>query len=153
MPRAESDILRSFAWPTYLVAFLLVTTPAFDYLTNVFPLRVGDVHWRYGSVALLAGFLLTPLFGMMFAIGASVALRHRLVLRVLSWVSVIVGIFQLVLIVFFALDVLQYARDRTGRGNREVSNRCRASRGQVFHDGRCLGLARCSRDTDYSVGQ
>ena len=107
MSQTDSDVLKSLAWPTYFVAFLLVATPALDFLANVWPLRPGEVQWRYGSVALFTGFMLTPLFGVMFALGAATVLRHRLVLRVLSFVNVILAPLILVLIVLFALDVFQ----------------------------------------------
>ena len=107
MPKSTTDILKSFAWPTYFVAALLIATPAVDYLTNVWPVRVSDVGWRYGSVGLLAGFLLTPLFGVLFALGAAIVLEHRLVLRVFSILNVVIAVFLILLIVFFALDVVQ----------------------------------------------
>lgn len=107
MPKSDSEALRSLAWPTYFVAFLLVVTPALDFVTNVWPLRPGEVGWRYGAEGLLAGFLLTPLIGVMIAFGAAIALRHLLVMRILSFVNIAVAAFLLLLIALFALDVLQ----------------------------------------------
>jgi hypothetical protein len=107
MAKSQSDIFKALAWPTYFVAFLMVMTPALDYVTNVWPVRIGDVGWRYGSAGLLAGFMLTPLFGLLFALGASVVLGHRVVMRALSVVNVVLAIALLVAVVFFALDVLQ----------------------------------------------
>ncbi len=107
MPKSYSDPLRSLAWPTYLVALLLVATPALDFVSNVWPLRFGNAEWRYGSAGLLAGFLLTPLFGIMFALGAAVILRHRLVVKTLSIINIVSAVCLVILVVFFALDVLQ----------------------------------------------
>jgi len=107
MSKTSEDVFRSLAWPTYFLAFLMISTPAADYVTNVWPLRIGDVGWRYGSVGLFAGFLLTPLFGIMFAIGASVVLEHRVVLRTLSVLNIVFAAILIVLIVFFALDAVQ----------------------------------------------
>ena len=107
MPKPESDILRRLAWPTYFVAFLLIATPALDYLSNVWPLRLGDVQWRYGSVGLLAGFVLTPLLGMMLALAAAAVLEHRGVVRVLSIVNLVLVPLWVIATLGFALDVLQ----------------------------------------------
>jgi len=107
MPKHSQEIMRAFAWPTYFIAFLLVATPAADFVANVIPIRIGDVGWRYGSVGILAGFLLTPLFGILFALGSAVVLEHRLVLRSLSILNLVMAVLIAALIVLFALDVVQ----------------------------------------------
>ena len=40
----------------YLLAALLVVNGVADVLSTVWPLRIGDVVWRYGAAGLLAGF-------------------------------------------------------------------------------------------------
>lgn len=107
MNKSTLDLLKDFAWPTYFVGFLMFATPALDFLTNVWPFRVGDVQWRYGAAGIFAGFLLTPVFGILFALGAAVVLKHRMVIRVLSVLNLVAAVLLLVLIVFFALDVVQ----------------------------------------------
>jgi hypothetical protein len=107
MSHSGSDILKSLAWPTYFVAFLLVTIPLLDFFANVWPLRPGDVQWRYGSLALFTGFMLTPLFGVLFALGAAALREHFRVVRVLSFINVFIALLILILIVFFVLDVVQ----------------------------------------------
>jgi chromate transport protein ChrA len=89
------------------VALLLIAITKMDFLTNVWPLRFGDVQWRYGSVGLLAGFLLTPLLGIVFAMVAAAILEHRVVLRAISILDLATAVVLLLTIPVFALDVLQ----------------------------------------------
>ena len=101
------ETVRRLAWPTYFVAFLLVVISKMDYLSNVWPLRPADVQWRYGSVGLLAGFLLTPLLGFLMAMLAAAVLDHRIVLRVLSILGLVTGAVLLLAVPLFTLDALQ----------------------------------------------
>jgi hypothetical protein len=105
--KPDSSTLKSLAWPTYFVALLLIAIPAMDYVTNVWPLQIGEVRWRYGSVGMLAGFLLTPLMGVLFAFGAAAVLQHRVALRFLAVLNFCLAVLLLVLIGLFVLDVLQ----------------------------------------------
>ncbi len=107
MEKSISETLRGLAWPVYFVAFLLVAISKMDYLSNVWPLRLGDVQWRYGSIGLLAGFLLTPLLGFLMAMVAAAILDHRIVLRVISIVGLLTGAFLLLAVPLFSLDALQ----------------------------------------------
>lgn len=93
--------------PLYLVAFLLVATPAMDFATSIVPIRAGSMEWRFASVGLLSGFLLTPLLGMALAMGVAQFAGHPRVLRTLAILNLLVGITLLVVLVFFLLDVVQ----------------------------------------------
>ena len=64
MANVDTSELRRMAGPAYLVASMLVVIPAVDLLSNMVPLRVGDPAWRYGTLGLGSGFMLTPLLGM-----------------------------------------------------------------------------------------
>ena len=107
MAMSRHDNLKFLAWPTYFVALLLIATPALDYVTNVWPLRPGDPMWRYGSAGVLSGFLLTPLLGIVFALCAAAVLEQRRVLRVFSFLNVLLAPLLVVVTLLFALDVLQ----------------------------------------------
>ena len=107
MTKPFSDTLKAVAWPTYCVAFLLIAIPVLDYVTNVWPLQTGEVRWRYGSIGILAGFLLTPLMGVLFALVAGAVLNHRVLLRILAVVSMVVAGLLLACIGLFTLDALQ----------------------------------------------
>lgn len=107
MNRDQFDIMKWLAPPLYGVALLMLLTPVMDFVTNVWPLRLGDVQWRYGSVGLLAGFMLTPLFGILFILVSATALKHRTIVFLVSIFNVVAAALSVILIVFYALDVVQ----------------------------------------------
>ena len=91
----------------YFVAFLLVATPAFDWLTNITPLRPGSVDWRYGVTGLLSGFLLTPLLGMSLASLIAVAANARRPRLMTGFFNVVFGASLVLLLPLFTLDFFQ----------------------------------------------
>jgi hypothetical protein len=96
----------------YLFLFLLFLWPIIDLVSNALPLQPGNVQWRYGFMGLMASYLQTPILALALAMVLALVLRHGLVLRLLSVLS-FVGIPLLFLVmVIFALDVLQL-RDLT----------------------------------------
>lgn len=100
--------MRTLARPTYVIAGLLVVLPMLDLVVNVWPIRPGDVQWRYGTLGLLSGFLLTPLLGIVLAYAAAVVLEHRAVIRALAVLSLAVAVGLVVGALLFVLDALQF---------------------------------------------
>jgi len=99
--------MKRMATAGYSLAAMLWVIPTVDYLANVWPLRVGDAQWRYGSEGLLAGFLLTPLLGLALAAGIAAWRGHGRTLRILGWLSGLSVAALLVTWGDFALNVLQ----------------------------------------------
>jgi len=100
--------LRRLAAPLYAIALLMLILPATDFISNVWPLNPGDFRWRFGMVGLLAGFLLTPLLGILLATVVAALSEDTRMLRIVSSVA---GAGALVLVIFvglFVLDVLQF---------------------------------------------
>ena len=62
---------ESLVAPLYFIAALLIATPLMDFATSVVPLRPGSLEWRFASVGLLSGFLLTPLLGLVIALAVA----------------------------------------------------------------------------------
>ena len=95
------------AAPLYAGCALLVLLPAVDLLTNVWPIRPWEIGWRYGTVGLASGFLLTPLLGLMAAAVLARLLDQSAVLRALA---AVVGLTALALAGatgMFVLDALE----------------------------------------------
>jgi hypothetical protein len=106
MSSEDRGLLR-IAPAGYFVSFLLVVTPVFDWVTNITPIRPASVDWRYGVTGLLSGFLLTPLLGMALASLIAVAGNERRQRLTVSAMSLMGGLFLLLLIPLFLLDFFQ----------------------------------------------
>lgn len=93
--------------PLYFLAFLLAATPVLDFLTSILPFRTGDLQWRFASVGLLSGFLLTPLLGVALAMAVAHFARHLRVQRLMAIVSLSISVLFVLLMLAFLLDILQ----------------------------------------------
>lgn len=106
-PGRTSTLVERLGAPGYLLAALLVVVPLGDYLASVWPLRPGELQWRYASEGLLAGFLLTPYLGLALASSVAAWRGHG---RVLQWLGRLTAVTVVVLVGVdggFVLDVLQ----------------------------------------------
>lgn len=99
--------MAPLAAPAYCVAALLVVTPLGDFLSGVWPWRVGAVEWRFASAGLLSGFLLTPLLGTLIAIGVAATRGSEAVLRSLGILALCFSALCLVVLLAFILDAVQ----------------------------------------------
>lgn len=100
--------LRAIAWPVYLAGLLTALLPMVDLLASVWPPRVGQVEWRFGTLGLLSGFTLSPLLGLIMCMAAAAVLEHRSVQRVLAVLALIGAVTMSAIIVIFSLDWLQF---------------------------------------------
>lgn len=107
MNERSSGAFESLASPLYVLALLLVVTPLVDVLANVWPLRFGEVGWRYGTVGVSSGYLLTPLLGLGLAGLLAITRRQRTVLRLLVWVCLVTAVVLVIATIDFALDAMQ----------------------------------------------
>lgn len=108
MPASDyEDRLRLIAGALILTGVLLVLTTGVDYLAGIWPYRPSAVEWRYGSVGLAGGFLLTPLLGVALLLLAGAIGGSRLALWATFLVAVTITIALVVLSGLFVLDALQ----------------------------------------------
>jgi hypothetical protein len=99
--------LEYLAGPFYFVCLLLILIPLVDLATNVWPLRFGDMGWRYGTVGLLSGFLVSPLMGLVLAVSAAAYMGHTRMLKTLGVLSALGVLILLGATGLFTLDALQ----------------------------------------------
>ncbi|MBE0593881.1 MAG: hypothetical protein IH616_15925 [Gemmatimonadales bacterium] len=109
---STSALLRSsavgrLAWPVYCVAVTLIVLPLVDLVANVWPFAPAEAAWRYGTLGLFSGFLLTPLLGFLMAVLMAAHQGHRVMLRTSAWILLAAAVACLACVVLFALDVLQ----------------------------------------------
>lgn len=91
----------------YLFALVLVLSPLMDLASTVWPLRPADLAWRYGFLGLAAGYLHTPILGLVLALLLAWWTGGSGVLKVLG-VAMMAGSLVLMLAMgMFMLDVLQ----------------------------------------------
>ena len=102
-----SERLTSLAAPAYCVAALLIITPLGDFLSGVWPWRLGAVDWRFASSGLLSGFLLTPLLGALIAIGVAAARGSERPLRIFGIATLALSAFCALVLLLFILDAIQ----------------------------------------------
>lgn len=105
--RSHSD-LRAIAWPVYFAGFLTALLPLVDLAASVWPPRLGQVEWRFGTLGLLSGFTLSPLLGLIMCMAAAAVLQHRIVQKVLAVLAFVGAVKLVAFIVIFGLDWLQF---------------------------------------------
>lgn len=107
MSSRHFDSLETLLGPLYFIAALLIVTPLMDFATSVLPLRVSSIEWRFATVGLMSGFLLTPLLGIVIVIALAAYADHLRFLRLLSVLNGTVAVLFVILLILFALDVIQ----------------------------------------------
>jgi hypothetical protein len=105
----------------YLFAFILVTSPLTDLLTTAWPLRWGDLSWRYGFLGLGAGYLHTPMIGLVLAAAVAHWRGHATTLRLLGSASLVVAVALLPVLAIWPLDVQQISALRAEEVRRGVA--------------------------------
>jgi hypothetical protein len=91
----------------YVFAALLVLSPLMDLVSTVWPPRPGDFSWRYGFLGLLAGYLHTPILGLVLAMAVAFWQGHARALRITGALGCAAGVALLLAMGVFALDVVQ----------------------------------------------
>lgn len=91
----------------YLFGLVLVVSPLVDLATTVLPARPGDFTWRYGALGLAAGYLQTPLLGLVLLLAVAYWQERPWVLRVAGAAACVASLALGLVMVVFALDVLQ----------------------------------------------
>lgn len=91
----------------YLFALVLAVSPLIDLFSTVWPLRFGELSWRYGFFGLSAGYLHTPLLGLVLATAVAYWREHATSLRVIGFGSLVLAGLLIPVIALWPLDFQQ----------------------------------------------
>lgn len=100
------DLSPWFVRGIYLFGVALMMTAAIDLFTTVWPLRPGEMAWRYGFFGLAAGYVQTPTLGMMLILGAAALNEDPGILRIAGMLCFAAAGILLICTAAFGLDVL-----------------------------------------------
>ena len=107
MTRKHFDPDEQLAAPLYALAVLLVGWPMIDFVQGIGAFSPGNIQWRFASVGLLSGALLTPMLGVALAMVVAAVRGHVVFQRVLAILNLVAAIVLVLLLIAFLLDVLQ----------------------------------------------
>lgn len=94
----------------YALGALLVLQPPVEVISAAWPLRFGEVGWRFGVVGSFQQLATTFVVGVAVIILAAYLLRHRLLLRTAAIVALGVVVLLILGSASFALDYVQLRR-------------------------------------------
>ena len=109
-PSAPNSLARLLRAPGYLFFGIAILLPVLDLLVSVYPIRLGEVVWRFGAVGLLSSAVGAPLLVLFFVFALALFAGDR---KVIVTVGVIAALVALLLVAgtgSFALDALQMKR-------------------------------------------
>ncbi len=107
-------------WGLYLFAGVLVGSPVIDLGTTIWPPQFADLSWRYGFLGLAAGYLHTPMLGVVLAAAVAYWQGHAGPLRALGVASIVVAVILLPVLALWPMDVLQMRALRAAEVQRGV---------------------------------
>lgn len=105
-----ADRSRPLVASAYGVAVLMLAVAAADVLGRILPLRLDQAPWRLGVVGVVTLSLPTMLLAVLVAALAAWRLEHRRVLRTIAILAAASSVLLVLVLPFFALDVIELRR-------------------------------------------
>jgi len=103
---SEQNIQR-YVRALYPVTLLLILVPLCDLALRGFPPQFGSLQWRFGIVGVLFGNFGTILLGLGLTGLIAALAGHRMTLRILGYVAMILGAITIAALALFVLDAVQ----------------------------------------------
>ncbi|MDH3272117.1 MAG: hypothetical protein OEN56_12330 [Gemmatimonadota bacterium] len=96
----------------YLFGLALIVTASIDLFSSVWPIRAGEMSWRYGFLGLAAGYLQTPMLGLIMIILTAAWQREATMLRAAGSVCLVAAVLLLLVMGVFGIDVMSMRQIR-----------------------------------------
>jgi hypothetical protein len=103
----SSSILEWLGGPAYALACFLVVTPLISIAVNNWPLGLSSVRWRYDFETSLSAFVVAIAMGLLVASVIAVGMEHRLILRLLAVLNMVIAVVYVLTCADYMLDGLQ----------------------------------------------
>ena len=103
---SNDDLSPWLARGLYLFGFALILHAKIDLFTTVWPMRPGELAWRYGFLGLSAGYLQTPTLGLLLIGATGYWQDNALVVRLTGVAYLASALVLLGVLGIFGLDVL-----------------------------------------------
>lgn len=100
----DDDNLRRLL---YLCAFVLFFLPYFQALAGLWPLRMGEVRWRFQAAGSMSGILMLPFLGLAFGLSIARSVGQRGITRLIGAVAGLTVLSLMAGMGLFFLDALQ----------------------------------------------
>jgi len=91
----------------YLSAFLLIFVPMVQATSQLWPLQLGNIQWRFQAAGALSGVLMLPFLGMAIMALIARATDARGVSKVIGVISALTAVILAASLALFILDALQ----------------------------------------------
>lgn len=91
----------------FLTAVVVGLFPVVDLVLQVWPMRPGELTWRYGAVGLAAGYLPSPVFGVAVLVAVAYWREQTLTLRLAGFLALGAAVIILPMMLLFAVDLLE----------------------------------------------
>lgn len=98
---------RALIAAAYLVALLMIVVPLIEVALSVWPLRMNQTAWRFGTFGLLSQAATTPLVGAVLLFTTAFVLGHRKTLLASGVLAALVAVALVISIPLFGLDAVQ----------------------------------------------
>jgi len=109
-PTAPNSLARRLRVPGYIFFGIAMFLPVLDLLVSVYPIRLGEVVWRFGAVGLLSSAVGAPLLVLFFVFALALFAGDRKVILTVGVVAALVALLLVAGTGSFALDALQMKR-------------------------------------------
>jgi hypothetical protein len=88
----------------YIGAILLIAVPFLQALSQIWPLQLSNIQWRFGAANALSSILLLPYFGLLVLLLMSRALESRSLARLVGLLSALLTLGLMASLTLFVLD-------------------------------------------------